>query len=267
MDKTLVPAYLRSNRDLIRNLGKQADYGAVNPRYYAPELLSLNSSLRKIARDFPIGSQIFREDILDLIAKRRIYDACVLTMVWGGMSLIPKIKGELTSTPFAKFIRIPEHVVELSWERIIDGIRNEEWDVLFADFEPDGGYKLEGVGLSFFTKLFFFAGWSLDEIQIKPLILDKWTCTAYCALLLEAGQLEKTNELFRGYNKDYGAQPRFGSSRSRLYRYFIEDMNEWSLALDVTPDKLEQFIFGWSKKVKKPNNPRDHFEGVCEEYF
>ena len=64
MDKTSVPAYLRSNRDLISNLGKQADYGAVNPRYYAPELLSLNSSLRKIARDFPIGSQIFREDIL-----------------------------------------------------------------------------------------------------------------------------------------------------------------------------------------------------------
>lgn len=44
---------------------------------------------------------------------------------------------------------------------------------------------------------------------------------------------------------DYnGAQPRFGNSRSRLYRQFIEDMNEWSLALDVTPDKLEQFIFG-----------------------
>ena len=188
-------------------------------------------------------------------------------MVWGGMSLRPRIKGKLTSTSFAKFLQIPEHVVESSWERIIDGVANEEWDVLFADFEPAGRYKLEGLGMSFFTKLFFFAGWSLDEIQVRPLILDKWTCTAYCALLLETDQLEKASEFFRGYKEKDGAQPRFGSSRSRLYRHFIQDMNEWSLALEVTPDKLEQFIFGWSKKVKKPNNPRDHFLGVCEEYF
>jgi hypothetical protein len=61
---------------------------------------------------------------------------------------------------------------------------------------PNQKNRINGIGPSYFTKLFFFVGQSDDEIKIKPLILDKWTINAFGAMLLQLGQRNLFNQFF-----------------------------------------------------------------------
>ena len=106
---------------------------------------------------------------------------------------------------------------------------------------------------------------------MKPLIFDKWTKNAYLAILLNHNEFQKANSFFRGVSgssqeKIGVARLRSGKRAAEAYHNYVMDMNTWSRDLNVSPAKLEQFLFGNKlNQDSSPSNPRKELWSIILE--
>lgn len=117
------------------------------------------SKLKKSYSDRPLERQM----IINLFAEGKLYDGFLCAMIWG--SIGNNIKGKETfKSIFEKdHHQKIENVVNLLWQ---DGLK-EAYKSL-----DSGDSKIENVGESFFTKLLYFAGAHMTNLNPQPLILD-----------------------------------------------------------------------------------------------
>jgi len=53
-----------------------------------------------------------------------------------------------------------------------------------------------------------------------------------------------------------------------IYNTFNSQMREWSNELEVTPEKIEEFCFGYEvNEINRDNNPRHQMISICKEYI
>lgn len=133
----------------------------------------------------------------------------------------------------------------------------------------NGDYKMNGINLSYFTKIFqffFYEAYKDGQIKVLPIIADKWSMRAGFAMMLEDGL---------GYDAIYkdpkiksvkNIEINFSGSNNKAFdsywgfvNYFTNKahtLNEANPSMDLNPFKLEEILFGKGRDWKNVHNPR-----------
>lgn len=246
-----LPLYLQERRQRISRLGEQ-----VLPPWQDRYNTIGGAFMDRLRRRFP-NQIISRADLAELYAG--LADpglALVATMVWGHIN---STDGNRLATLLAE----GEQLLSNKMIAICNRVRSGQFDSAFVACSQGGALKLPGVNVSFFTKLFHFAGAVPQSLNPMPLIFDKWTGHALLALGLQQCPQIPWKDFYdvRPMNEGQpGLFKRSGDKNRVLYRLYVAWMNHWAASLEVTPAKLEQFVFGHSRKTvdgKRRDNPRN----------
>lgn len=258
-----LPKYLAENETRITSIGSQnlPSWAAA----YDDPIFNKFSVMEELRERFP-SKKIARSDITVLFENNDIYLGFIASMVWGGISSTrPKVKGDKTTTDFYKALSHPQNLIEDSVNTSTMQIAKGDIETPFNNFMPKGDYKIQGIAYSFFTKIFFFIGQANPKIAEKPLIFDKWTKNAFYALLTDTYPDEIPQYFLTKNNKD-AVNVRSGKKLTAAYVRYVELMNAWSKEMNIAPDKLEQFVFGYNRKDKNPNNPRLELWNIIQDF-
>lgn len=225
----------------------------------------------ELRRKFP-NKIINRADIVNLFRDGNPYLGFVAAMVWGFINASrPRVKdGDRTTTNLYRALSHPE-------EKVVNAVKNAERNFILGDFRtpfndmmPNGRHRIPGIGYAYFTKIFFFAGQANTEIKIKPLIFDKWTSNAFFALLAQTHPNDIC-KYFRVVNDgEKTGSPGHVSLRSGeklidAYVRFVKLMNYWATRISASPDKLEEFVFGYDlRSGSRDKNPRMELWKIVE---
>lgn len=254
-----LPDYLAKQADYIRALGTQD-----LPPWPAKYDQIPGEVMVRLRQTFP-RKIIKRDDLGRIFSDWNDPAMCLIAaMIWGGIQ----------EDHLEKLLKHDEQRLKKTMHEIRILVSSGELEKAFDACLENGRLKLPGVGPSFFTKIFFFIGQTpfctrssdqvmpIQAINPTPLILDKWTAHALCVLGAQACGSFTLRQYFDirplcSNDKD----PVFLKKPvSEIYRIYINWMNHWAELLGVTPDKLEQFVFGVGRKTKAgkdPKNPRN----------
>jgi hypothetical protein len=256
-----LPAYLHKNIERIKNL-KNQDLGNYSDSYRG----SSHPSIKLIYQRFP--KKITREDIIELYTN---WEDPVLafyaTMVWGMIDVHKKNR-------FLSIQKQKSDRVEKIMNDLKEKITQSNFSQAFESCFKSGSNFIDGVGPSYFTKIFFFIGQADDKLTTKPLIMDKWTINAYFALkcdLSEIGSIKSKFNLpsLKSLNKYKAIPLRYNLlTQKEVYDDFVSKLNSWSNIIGVNPSKLEQFVFGIDlRRDKSPFNPRIELLEIAKKHL
>ena len=255
---TNLPQYLKDSATRIGTLTAQElpPIGKAYLRWKEPPMVRLYQSFPK---------SIQRADLIKLYADwKDPVLAAVATFVWG----------YIDTTKYARLQQVLG-VNDAELSRRLNGIRDlvttGKLEEAFSSCCRCGKNCIPGVGMSFFTKLFFFVGAADSRVNPKPLILDRWTTNAFFALRGQSKGTTDVRDFFRipsmealkkykaiVLNSDVAVQ-------AKAYVEYVILMNDWAAQLNVTPEKLEQFVFGIDlRRCKSANNPRNELLAIIK---
>ena len=110
-----------------------------------------------------------RQMIMDLFQKGNYYDGFLCAMIWGNIGANLSGKECFTSVfNEANKSKIEQHLIN-----VIDLLQNKDVVQAYLSLSNGGVNKIDGVGESFFTKLLYFAGGSICDLNPQPLIYDR----------------------------------------------------------------------------------------------
>jgi hypothetical protein len=220
--------------------------------------------MKRLYARFP-GWTFQREDVSALHAD---WDdpvlALIAAMVWGGIDT-------RTNRRLQHVLQVGESDLEGRMVRIRGLVKEGKVKEAFLSCSGDGENRIPGIGMSYFTKIFYFLGEVEPNLTPKPLILDKWTSNAFFALYGQIAGASKLGNMF-----SFPSPERLKRTRSILlkgdinqraenYCLYIRLMSEWARRLGVTPSKLEEFVFGVDlRKDKSAANPRNEILGIAK---
>lgn len=148
-----------------KNIAEEAynrDYGNLweKPMYQS------NSTFLKLKQKY--GSKpLNRDSIINLFNQGKYYEAFLCAMVWGKFGTYKGGK--------ARFNKVFDAANKTTIEKNINGVINllQQGNVAcaFNSLCNNNCYKINGVGISFFTKLLYFAGASITNPPLNPLPL------------------------------------------------------------------------------------------------
>ena len=199
--------------------------------------------------------------------KKNLYEGYVAAMLWGGLGSDGTSFGHLV-----KAMSMNKKSVIKKLKDIKQLLKKGEIREAFVSMCPKGDNKIEGVDISYFTKLLFFMNETLNNSKVSPLIYDKWGWQIHAAILLSQGKVDKVLDIFdvnaflkKGSPHNTLASsvllPQSKNRRVNAYMDYIEVMHDQSKVIsDVFfAGNLEQFLFGKGRKEKDDktdNNPR-----------
>jgi len=129
---------------------------------------------------------------------------------------------------------------------------------LFRLFAYKGDLKIPGLSYAYFTKLFFFYR-EAEGLTTYP-ILDKWSCSAWCAI---DGTLNQNTRVYDTYFRSSKSESSFLLLRksAQAYGEYVAFMAETSKRYGLTVADLEEQLFGRDLRVQ-PNsfNPRNEYK-------
>lgn len=261
-----LPPYLESNLNRIVNLPNQqialwnTSYDSYKEDYEVVKVIYDHFPQRNLQRKGVI--ELFKEDH---------YTGFIGAMMWGGINGTRPQRGG-GGTNFKRLLDFDRAKVEKAIVFAREAIKRGNIEELFSRFNGNNTFSLPGVGPAYFTKLFFFLG-ELDEVDVRPLIFDKWTSNAHCALLISAECENLPYIRVNRYVQRCVAWPA-GMGLAMLYKNYVSNMNSWTDELNskfnvnLTPAKLEEFVFGSSLRTNNvPTNPRLELWEIIYQHF
>lgn len=262
-----LPSFLSANIKLIRALPLQ-----VLPKWDRSYDAIKHPVMERLQKQFP-SQQISRGDLIALYTGWKDPVLClVATMVWGGIDAKRDNEEKNKVSHLRALLNTPEDKICSTMNQLRALIRAGAFEAAFHACE-NGALKLPGVGHSFFTKLFFFIGQVAPVLTPAPLILDKWTAHAFCILGAQVCPSPRWSQMFDLtplHKSKPDAVVLHTSAAAELYRPYVAWMSRWAQQLDVPAAKLEQFIFGVSRKTKagkSKSNPRGQLIQLGAELF
>lgn len=200
------------------------------------EIHGTNDLLESINK---IGDRIGRGDVRELFLKGQFYDGYVAAMLWGGIDLTRR--NNIQETNGYKALTIKKDVIVEKLKRVSDSLLKNDLKNAFLSFLYNGENRIEGVALSYFTKLLFFIP---NNISPKPLIYDKWGIRIHAALMKD----ENIN--YNNFLSIYDPQPfiRGGNDGNVLFLSYLDYCSRINnlyglLNIDSSND-IEAFLFG-----------------------
>ena len=168
------------------------------------------------------GKVTTRQQIIDLFAAGKYYDGYLCALVWGNIGTYQGGRAR-----FEAAFSTPRNDLETRIANIKALIEENKLEEAFCSMFPGGDNNLPGLGVSFFTKILYFVGATVN-CNIKPLIFD-------------ITSLKILNRLYR----DAGAQKKARQTKKH-YVWFCTKMKELSDSAHMdlpTPGHLEAFLF------------------------
>ncbi len=251
-----LPNFLIENKAKIQSAPPQI-ISLVNKKYKHKKFLEF-SIMKEFFTTFPNADKksIQRADVNKLFRMEKYYLGFISAMIWGGINASkPREKEKFETIDFYRLLKedrkkITEITLKVK-KLLLKGQHKFCFDYLYNEG------KINGIGHAYFTKLMYFMGHNYSKIKLKPLIFDKWTSNAYLALLINSNQYDKIKRYYTGRINEKEHSVSIRSNKSELYLSYITDMDIWSKKLGVSSSKLEEYIFGVSRKENKSNsNPR-----------
>ena len=252
-----LPPYLKERGKRISVLADQK-LPAIGKDYLKWEQRQMN----RLYEAFP-KETIQRADLITLYADwKDPVLAAVATFVWGYIDT-------KKDNRLQKVLAVDETVLCERLNFIRGLVKDGKLEEAFLSCCRSGKNCIPSVGMSFFTKLFFFVGAADTKVKPKPLILDRWTTNAFFAL---RGQSKGTSDIRNLFtipsNKTLSKYKAVTlksdeCSQAKAYVEYVTLMNDWARQLEVTPEKLEQFVFGTDlRRDKSSTNPRNELLAI-----
>ncbi|WCP81170.1 hypothetical protein PQE20_04015 [Vibrio harveyi] len=215
--------------------------------------------IQDVFSHFP-DNKISRSRVVEVFRKDTLYTAFFAVMIWGGVASCGDMQDNLS-----KMLRYPKEDIVSILEKVNSLLIEGKISGAFQYMDTKGEGKIEGLGESYYTKLFFFLCEANGHSITTP-IFDKWTKLAYIALKLEQGEEFRVIQIVQSVK---GSEVTIKSShRVQVYEDFVSDMNIWARAISVSVSNLEEFIFGIDKRYDRTwSNPRKIFEKKVNEFF
>jgi len=137
-------------------------------------------------------------------------------------------------------------------------LKSDDPQSLFRSFSYRGKFKIPGLSYAYFTKLFFFYR-EAEGLSTYP-ILDKWLCSAWCAI---DGALNQNTRVYDTYFRSPKSESSFLLRRksAQAYGEYVAFMSDTSKRYGLTVADLEEQLFGRDLRVQ-PNsfNPRNEYK-------
>jgi hypothetical protein len=190
-----------------------------------------------------------------------LYKGIILSMLWGGISEGRGHLGRLLGFDKEKLREIVKATRDLLF--------NEEYSRAFHNFKKNN--KIPGVDTSYFTKIFYFLALSDERFEqqgkMVPLIFDKWTMNAYATLLMQVDRITEVEirSMKINWNLRSPGEIKFKDEAS-AYDSYVKDMNNWAKSIDVTPRRLEEYLFGLPRYTNDKNPRRQLWILFMQEY-
>ena len=252
-----VPPYLKDRAARISGL-----YAQALPQLGKAYLGWKQPQMQRLYGAFPSNS-IQRADLVKLYTEwKDPVLAAVATFVWGYIDTTKHKR-------LQQVLAVDESELLARLNRIRNLVRSGKLEEAFLSCCSSGENCIPGVGMSFFTKIFFFVGAADTKVNPKPLILDRWTTNAFFALRGQSKGIIDARDLFtipalKSLAK-YKAIALKNDEvvQSKAYVEYMTLMNDWAAQLKVAPEKLEQFVFGIDlRRDKSSTNPRNEFLAI-----
>ncbi len=266
--------YIKKNKSEISNF-KQNGF---KWEKYNHTSVSLNSDFIDLIKYNNYQKELNREIIVETFKKKDYYSAFVLTMMWGGINATrPSKKDNKFTTNFYKALIEGKESISNKMIRVVNLINNNEIKKAYLSMMPFNENQIQGIGESYFTKLFYFISCNNNKIKIKPLIYDKWTKLIHIGLLIEANEIDLLHSFYRINDlKSKILSPKTdiiypkNEKKTDSYMDYINRMNVLADTNNLDVGKLEAFLFGnplIGKTNKSLDNPRVFIKSyVCENY-
>ncbi|MBI9102381.1 MAG: hypothetical protein JEY99_08210 [Spirochaetales bacterium] len=263
-----IPEYLE--RNIERILTKEEQNLPAWVSTYDGALYADFEVMKRLKNHFP-KKVISRQALINLYRSDDKYLAFVASMVWGfinGSRPLPGHKGDKRTTNLYRMLSHPAEEVEKAMRVVVPYFQKGDFMTPYTLLDNDGPFKIQGVGPAYFTKMFFFAGQAASDkaVPIKPLIFDNWTTNAFFALYGQSNP-DGLKEWFT-FSKNKSSSLPFSTNPKKgkeLYQLYVTSMNCWAESLGIRADKLEEFVFGYSKKPVRENNPRLKLEKITQD--
>lgn len=248
--------YTQYIQEHINNFNGQLPFHWKTPGYWRrletvcsryQEIHGTNDLLVSINR---LGDRIGREDVRNLFLEEQFYDGYVAAMLWGGIDLTRR--NDIQETNGYKALTIKKDVIVEKLKRVSDLLINNDLPNAFLSFLDNGENRIEGIALSYFTKLLFFLP---NNISPKPLIYDKWGIRIHAALMKDE------NIDYDNFLSIFNPQPyvRGGKERNVLLESYLEYCSRInnlydSINIDSSKD-IEAFLFGTQLRGTAGHDP------------
>ena len=165
-----------------------------------------------------------RQQVIDLFNDGQYYDGYLCALVWGNIGTFQK-----GAEHFNSAFSVPKVEVEKRIENIKQLISKNQIGDAFESMCKGGVNNFPGVGVSFFTKLLYFIGATVN-CNVKPLILDSISLSILNRIRADKGITKKAKQTRMDYLE------------------FCDEMNTLSQQLSLpSAGHLEAFLFNDGK--------------------
>ena len=230
-----------------------------------------------------LSDEIKRSDVLKFFRTENYYHGFLSALIWGGISTRPSKghKGDKLTSSAYKVLSLPKDRIEEIVQRVKLHLEDKEHEKAYNLFAVES--KLEGLNVSFFTKILYFISESIESnpdkigVNLSMLIYDKWTKVVHLLLLLEAGEKDKIKNFFgENYLNKFFSKSIDGRITNLVYcerKFAFEAYLDYCIRLNslakelsknshenIDASNLESFLFGLPQKYK--NNSVSNNRGV-----
>ena len=257
-------------------LSNASAIGATHPSFaikdlYGPKQDKLKRIDNEVFRE--IYRRIWREPInreyVKRIFRNDIYKGFVTCMLWGGEGLGPGRSWD----NLEKTMLCPKDQVVQKLNAVKDLLTENKLGEAFNSMASISSAKnrIPGIGMSYFTKIFYFLGLIIPENKQNPLIFDRWAQYIHAALLIDDAT-QNVSEWYSIYNDKYGFHVN-ARHPLRAYEDYILRLKQISDRQELMlshPGVLEEFLFGRELKSKfnrNNSNPRFFVSNYVKAYY
>lgn len=185
-----------------------------------------NPAFQQVKSQYGTGEHkvVRRQQVIDLFAEGKYYDAYLCAMVWGNIGTYRKGRRNFESAFGVTRSYAETHIAD-----IVSILSKGDIGSAFDSMCIGGSNHFPGLGVSFFTKVLYFAGATICE-DVSPLILDSNTLMILARLYNDSGITQTPRQT------------------KAQYLFFCSEMARMSSELELpTPGHLEAFLFNDGK--------------------
>jgi len=203
------------------------------------------------------NGELKRGDIFNVVENGDLLKAFFLIMLWGG------IREKNLKSTLLYINKVGEQKIRGDLKRVSNLVNEGKVSDAFTLLK-DGECHIDGVGVSFFTKLlFFFDNTKLGE---RALIFDRWSKKEHCALLISDNTVDYKNyyTLIKSGNK-VDAYCNVSKEQDLFIDYNKRMKDIASIIGQPNVGLVEEYLFGIPKS-RQITNPRIFLDNFLYPY-
>ena len=211
-------------------------------------LLENNTVLEQEIRPILSKDRLSRELVFQWVNKNP-YQGFLAGMIWGGISSATTRKRTVSNVERAFSIS------KTDIEKILTGVKelllNRKEEEAF-DYLEKGAGKIDGIGISYLTKILYFFSPNRDE---ESLIFDRWGRFMHAAMIIDDQNCNLSTYYNYRYKPNYKSELVPLKPEKELYIDYLSRMRKLAKSIEAiqSPGHLEAFLFG-EKLYKKYQN-------------